>query len=46
MEENSKWLLTDKEKDRFIASFTPNLAVLRTKAEVSQDELVNLSRSV
>ena len=38
----SKWLLTDEEKDSFIATLTPNLTVLRTKAEISQEELANL----
>lgn len=38
----SKWLLTDEEKDNFIATLTPNLTVLRTKAEISQEELANL----
>lgn len=38
----SKWLLTDEEKDNFIATLTPNLTELRTKAEISQEELANL----
>lgn len=42
MESTTKWLLTDNEKDRFIAALTPNLTVLRTKAEISQEELANL----
>lgn len=42
METGSKWLLTDEEKDRFISALTPNLNVLRTKAEISQEELANL----
>ena len=42
MEAEAKWLLTDEEKDSFIATLTPNLTVLRTKAEISQDELANL----
>lgn len=42
MDVESKWLLTDEEKDRFIATLTPNLTVLRTKAEISQEELSNL----
>lgn len=42
MEFESKWLLTDEEKDEFIATLTPNLTVLRTKAEISQEELANL----
>lgn len=42
MDFESKWLLTDEEKDSFIATLTPNLTVLRTKAEISQKELANL----
>lgn len=42
MDFESKWLLTDEEKDSFIAAITPNLTVLRTKAEISQEELANL----
>lgn len=42
MEIESKWLLADEEKDNFIVTLTPNLTVLRTKAEISQEELANL----
>jgi DNA-binding XRE family transcriptional regulator len=42
MDNESRWLLTDVEKDSFIATLTPNLAILRTQADVSQDELANL----
>lgn len=42
MESVSKWLLTDEEKDGFIAMLTPHLAILRAQAEVSQEELANL----
>lgn len=42
MESTSKWLLTDAEKDEFIATMTPNLPALRTQAEISQEELANL----
>lgn len=42
MDNESKWLLTDEEKDSFIATLTPNLTILRTKAEISQEELSNL----
>ena len=38
----SKWLLTDREKNDFIETLTPNLTVLRTKAQISQEELANL----
>ena len=47
MEFESKWLLTDAEKDEFIATLTPNLPALRTHAEISQEELataVNVTR--
>lgn len=42
MDSTTKWLLTDEEKDKFIATLTPNLTVLRTRAEISQEELANL----
>lgn len=42
MESVSKWLQTDAEKDKFIATLTPNLTALRTQAEISQEELANL----
>lgn len=42
MESVSKWMLTDAEKDGFIASLTANLSALRTQAEISQEELANL----
>ena len=42
MESVSKWLLTDAEKDEFIATLTPNLPALRTQADISQEELANL----
>lgn len=42
MENHAKWILTDEEKDSFIATLTPCLTVLRTKAEISQEELANL----
>ncbi len=42
MEPVSKWLLSDEEKDEFIASLTPNLLTLRTQAYISQEELANL----
>ena len=42
MNSTNKWLLTDEEKDRFIATLTPNLTILRTSAEISQEELANL----
>lgn len=42
METVSKWLLSDKEKENFIATLTPNLPALRRQAEISQEELANL----
>lgn len=38
----SKWMLTDEEKDQFVATLTPHLAVLRTRAKISQEEIANL----
>lgn len=42
MEVESKYFLTDEEKDTFITTITPHLTVLRTKAEISQEELSNM----
>ena len=42
MEFTSKWLLTDAEKNSFIATLTPHLTILRTKAAISQEEIANL----
>lgn len=42
MESVSKWMLTDAEKEKFISALTPNLAILRTQADISQEELSNL----
>lgn len=42
MEYQSNWLLTEEEKDKFISALTPELVLLRTKAEISQEELANL----
>ncbi len=42
MENLSKWSLTDAEKDKFISALTPELVLLRTKAEISQEELAVL----
>lgn len=39
---DSKWMLTDAEKDSFIDMMTPNLILLRTKAEISQDEIAGI----
>lgn len=42
MQVESKCLLTDEEKDSFVAMLTPNLTVLRTKTKISQEELAKL----
>lgn len=42
MESTSKWSLTPKEKDQLIAALTPELILLRTRAEISQEELSEL----
>ena len=42
MEAVSKWLLTENEKNSFIATLTPHLSMLRAQAEISQEELANL----
>lgn len=42
MENLSSWALTDAEKDKFISSLTPELVPLRTKAEISQEDLASL----
>lgn len=42
MENNNKWSLTDEEKEKFISALTPELVLLRTKAEISQEELAVL----
>ena len=36
------YILTAKQRDAFIAAFTPELATLRTKADVSQEELAHI----
>ena len=42
MEIESRWSLTTKEKDRLISALTPELIMLRTKAEISQEELAEM----
>ena len=39
MENIKNWLITEKEKDELIEELTDELAVLRSKAAVSQEEL-------
>lgn len=41
MEFTSQYSLNEKEKDRFITALMPELATLRAKAGVSQEELAN-----
>ena len=43
MEEISKFFLTEEEKDKFIDALTPELALLRAKAEISQEEIANIA---
>ncbi|MBQ7499428.1 MAG: helix-turn-helix transcriptional regulator [Clostridia bacterium] len=42
MKEKSKWSFTAEEKNRLVDSMTAELATLRTKADVSQEELAEL----
>ena len=42
MQTNSNWSLSTEEKNRLIAALSPELATLRTKAEISQEELAEL----
>lgn len=42
MENISKWTITNKEKEQLISALTPELVLLRTKAEISQEELAAL----
>ena len=42
MEEISRFFLTEEEKNEFIEALTPELALLRAKAEISQEEIANL----
>ena len=42
MEYNSKWFISEKEKNSFISVLTDNLATLRTHADISQEDLSHL----
>ena len=42
MEYISKFFLSEKEKNEFIEALTPELSLLRAKAEISQEEIANL----
>lgn len=42
MIENSRWNLDETDKEKLISALTPELMILRAKAEISQGELANL----
>lgn len=42
MEEVTKFYLTEDEKNAFIDALTPELQLLRVKAEISQEEIANI----
>ena len=42
MIENSRWNLDEADKEKLISALTPELTILRVKAEISQGELANL----
>lgn len=42
MTNENKYSLTPKEKEAFMAALVPQLSILRTKAEISQEDLANL----
>lgn len=42
MQTETKWFMSEQEKDTLIAALTPELAALRMKADISQGELANL----
>lgn len=42
MEHISKWIIANEEKNQLISALTPELATLRIKAEISQEELAAL----
>ena len=42
MEELFKYRISEKEKHALIEKFTPELPLLRTKAEISQEEIANI----
>lgn len=42
MERKPKYYLTEAEKDSYIDALTPELAALRTKADISQKELAEI----
>lgn len=42
MDTASRWVLTEEEKEHFITILTPNLSLLRKRADISQEELANL----
>lgn len=42
MVKNSRWSFEEAEKEKLISALTPQLMMLRAKAEISQGELANL----
>lgn len=42
VENLTKWQIKDKEKDELISVLTPELVLLRTKAEISQEDLASI----
>ena len=42
MENQTTWLLSDAEKEKYISALTSELVLLRTKANISQEELASL----
>lgn len=42
MENQTNWLLSDEDKEKFISALTPELVLLRTKAEILREELAVL----
>ncbi len=42
MEEMTRFFLNEEEKNEFIEALTPELPLLRAKAEISQEEIANL----
>lgn len=42
MENQVNWILSEEEKEKFISALTPELVLLRTKANISQEELASL----
>ena len=43
MDSKAKWKITTEEKERYIDALTEELPTLRAKADISQDDLANMS---